>query len=154
MVCPCGNPPLGPGRGCDNSSSTGGAVLLATGGAFLSEDTLAFTTTGERPTAASFLLQGTAAIDVGTVYGQGVRCMTGALRRLYHRAASGGSITVPDASAFDLPVSEQSAVLGSPIFAGESRWYLVAYRDPVVLGGCPAARTFNATQTGRVTWAP
>jgi hypothetical protein len=37
---------------------------------------------------------------------------------------------------------------------GQSRWYLVYYRDPVVLGGCPASSTFNATQTGRVDWNP
>jgi hypothetical protein len=29
----------------------------------------------------------------------------------------------------------------------------VYYRDPVVLGGCSAGSTFNATQTGRVTWS-
>jgi hypothetical protein len=40
------------------------------------------------------------------------------------------------------------------IQAGESRWYLVYYRDPIVLGGCPATSTFNATQTGQVTWWP
>ena len=28
------------------------------------------------------------------------------------------------------------------------------YRDPVVLGGCPASSTFNATQTGQVGWWP
>jgi hypothetical protein len=36
---------------------------------------------------------------------------------------------------------------------GESRWYIVSYRDPIVLGGCPAPGTFNATQTGRVDWS-
>jgi len=157
VACPCGNPPSPagpPGRGCDNSSSTGGAVLAVTGGAFLSEDTLAFTTTDERPTAASFLLQGTAEIAAGAVYGQGVRCVTGTLRRLYNRSAVGGSITVPDVAAFDPSVSARSAALGFPIQAGESRWYLVAYRDPLVLGGCSPVSTFNATQTGRVTWSP
>jgi Tol biopolymer transport system component len=154
ISCPCGNPPSSTGRGCDNSSSTGGAVLAASGGAFLSEDTLTFTTSGERPTAASFLLQGTAEIAAGAVYGQGVRCLTGVLRRLYDRAAVGGSVTVPDVAAFDPTVSARSAALGFPIAAGESRWYLVAYRDPFVLGGCPSVSTFNATQTGRVTWSP
>ena len=48
----------------------------------------------------------------------------------------------------------RSAALGAPIPAGQSRWYLVYYRDPNVLGGCPAISTFNATQTGRVTWWP
>lgn len=30
---------------------------------------------------------------------------------------------------------------------------LVFYRDPIVLGGCPVLRTFNATQSGRVAWS-
>jgi hypothetical protein len=51
-------------------------------------------------------------------------------------------------------VSVRSAALGDPILAGQSRWYLVYYRDPTVLGGCPAASTFNSTQTGRVDWSP
>jgi hypothetical protein len=153
-ACPCANPPSGAGRGCDNSSATGGAILTATGGAFLSEDTLAFTTSGERATAASFLLEGTSSLAGGAVYGQGVRCLTGELHRLYHASAVLGSITVPDVLAGDPPVSIRAAILGRPISAGESRWYLVAYRDPIVLGGCPASRTFNTTPTGYVVWSP
>ena len=30
---------------------------------------------------------------------------------------------------------------------------VVYYRDPNVLGGCPASSTFNSTQTGRVDWS-
>jgi len=30
----------------------------------------------------------------------------------------------------------------------------VYYRDTVVLGGCPAASTFNVTQTQRIAWSP
>jgi len=28
------------------------------------------------------------------------------------------------------------------------------YRDPTVLGGCSALNTFNATQTGEISWNP
>ena len=38
--------------------------------------------------------------------------------------------------------------------AGQLRWYCVYYRDPYVLGGCPAASTFNITQTQEITWTP
>ena len=41
------------------------------------------------------------------------------------------------------------AALGSVVLPGESRWYFVYYRDPIVLGGCPAIRTFNGTQPAR-----
>jgi hypothetical protein len=151
-ICPCGNPPSGPFRGCNNSSSTGGAQLTSNGRARLSADTLVFTTNGERPTALSVVLQGTSLAATGIIYGQGVRCVGGTLRRLYTKAASGGSITAP--SGGDPSVSSRSAALGNPIGPGQDRLYLVYYRDPIVLGGCPAPSTFNATQTQEATWTP
>jgi len=154
IFCPCANPPSGAGRGCNNSSNTGGAVLSASGGTFLSSDSLVFTTSGERPTATSVLLQGTTLVAGGVVYGQGIRCVGGTLKRLFTKSAAGGSITAPDFGAGDPQVSVRSAALGDLILAGQSRWYLVYYRDPTVLGGCPASSTFNATQTGRATWSP
>ena len=152
--CPCGNPAGGADRGCDNSAATGGASLSASGGTYVSSDSLVFTTTGEKPTATSVLLQGTTAVSSGAVYGQGVRCVGGTLKRLFTKTASGGSITAPNFGAGDPTVSARSAAKGNPIAAGQSRWYLVFYRDPVVLGGCPASSTFNSTQTGRIAWAP
>ena len=153
-TCPCGNPPSGPGRGCNNSGGTGGASLAAMGGAFLSSDTLQFTTIGERLGATSVLLQGTSSPAGGAVYGQGVRCVGGTLKRLYKKSAPGGSFFAPDWPIGEPPVSTRSAAIGNPILPGQSRWYLVFYRDPIVPGGCPAASTFNATQTGLVSWAP
>ena len=154
LACPCANPPGGPGSGCDNSAGTGGAVLSAAGIAYLTSDSLVWTTSGELPTALSILLQGDALVPGGAVFGQGVRCAGGALRRLYAKSASGGGITAPDFGAGDPTVSARSAALGDVIEAGESRWYLVYYRDPVVLGGCPAGSTFNATPTGEAVWLP
>jgi len=66
-ACPCSNAPSAPGRGCDNSSATGGAILSASGIAYLSMDSLVFTTSGEKPTATSILLQGTSEIPGGLV---------------------------------------------------------------------------------------
>jgi Tol biopolymer transport system component len=151
IACPCANPPSGPGRGCDNSSATGGASLTASGFAYLTSDTLLFHTSGEKPTATSILMQGSSLVASGVVFGQGVRCAGGALKRLYTTNASAGSIAVPQAG--DPSVSARSAALGDVIQAGESRWYLVYYRDPIVLGGCPASSTFNATQTGQIAWS-
>ena len=154
LACPCGNPPAGSGRGCDNSSFTGGAVLEASGIAYLSSDTLTFTTNGETPNGTSVLLQGDALISTGVAFGQGVRCAGGTLRRLFVKSAVNGGIQAPDASAGDPTVSARSALLGDPILPGETRYYLVYYRDPIVHGGCSAISTFNATQTGSVTWWP
>ena len=102
----------------------------------------------------SFLTQWTGTNPTGAIFGMAVRCTSGTVERLYTRAAVGGSITAPDFYyAGDPQVSVRSAELGDTIFAGQSRWYLVYYRDPIVLGGCPASSTFNATQTGRVDWS-
>jgi len=148
--CPCANASGRMGRGCENSAATGGAHLAATGVASLAADTLQFLTNGESATALSVLLQGTATVPAGTVYGQGRRCLGGVLDRMYTKNAAGGSIAVPGPS--EPTVSARSAALGSPISTGQSRFYLVFYRDPFVLGGCPLASGFNATQGGRVTW--
>jgi hypothetical protein len=151
-ACPCSNPPANAPRGCDNSSATGGAQLTSTGTASLAFDSVVFVTNGERPTATSVVLQGNAGVITGVAFGQGVRCAGGMLRRLYTKTASGGSITAPGLG--DPSVSARSAVLGDTITAGTSRWYAVYYRDPIVLGGCPAGSTFNISQTQRVSWAP
>jgi Tol biopolymer transport system component len=79
------------------------------------------------------VLQGWSFLGNGVVYGQGIRCVGGSLKRLYVKTASGGSITAPETG--DVPVSAQSAAKGDTILAGQSRWYLVYYRDPIVPGG-------------------
>jgi hypothetical protein len=154
IACPCANPPAGAGRGCDNSSGSGGAHLGAAGIAYLAQDSLVFTTSGENPAATSIVLQGDALAAAGVVFGQGVRCVAGALKRMYVKTASGGAISAPNQAGGDPSVSARSAQLGDPIQPGGSRWYLVYYRDPNVLGGCSAASTFNATQGVRIDWQP
>jgi hypothetical protein len=149
-ACPCNNAPATSGLGCNNSSNTGGAQLAATGIARLTYDTVVFTTSGEKPTATSIVLQGDVASAAGFVFGQGVRCVAGTLKRLYVKTASGGSITAPQGA--DLHVHARSAALGDTIAPGTHRYYGVYYRDPTVLGGCPASSTFNITQQLDVLW--
>jgi Tol biopolymer transport system component len=155
IPCPCGNLPVGADRGCNNSASTGGASLVASGVAYLSSDNVVIRSAGERPSSLSILMQGNGVASGGIVHGQGVRCVSGTIiRRLFVKQAVGGSITAPDFATGDPTISARSAAKGDTILPGQSRWYLVYYRDPIVLGGCPATSTFNATQTGQVTWAP
>jgi hypothetical protein len=150
-ACPCTNPGL-LGHGCDNSAGTGGAILTETGTGSLSGDTVVFAAHGEKPTALSIVLQGNAATTGGLIYGQGIRCASGPLKRLYVKAAVGGAITAPTGA--DPSVSTRSAAKGDTIAAGSTRYYFVYYRDPVVLGGCPALSTFNTTQSGSICWRP
>jgi len=154
IPCPCSNPPGGPGRGCDNSSATGGAILTASGVAYLATDSLVFTTSGQRPNALSILGQWAGGHATGLVFGMGVRCTSGSFEALFARKAIAGSLTVPDFAAGDPTVSARSAAKGDTILPGQSRWYVVYYRDPNVLGGCLPTSTINSTQTGRVTWWP
>jgi len=149
--CPCANPPSGTGRGCDNSAATGGASISASGSSSLVADTLVFATADEKATATSILLQGTTSVS-GVAFGQGLRCVGGSLKRLYIKSASGGSITAPLPG--DASVSAQSATLGDTILAGAHRYYMVYYRDPIVLGGCSALNTFNGTNALDVLWNP
>jgi hypothetical protein len=154
IACPCANSqvPAGSLKGCDNSSSTGGAVLSATGASSLSADTLVFTSSFEKPTATTIFLQGNASITFGLAFGQGVRCVGGTLKRLYHHTAAGGVATAPTGA--DVSVHAASAALGDVIMPGQVRYYMAYYRDPTVLGGCPMASTFNGTQGGAVLWQP
>jgi hypothetical protein len=154
MPCLCGNPPSGPERGCNNSAGTGGASLTDLGVASLSNDTLVFTTSAERPTALSIVLGGNIELPSGVTFGDGVRCTGGILLRLYVKSAVGGSITAP--SGLDPSVSVRSATIGSPIVPAQTRLYQVYYRDPLSFG-CEAGpggtgATFNATSGRRVFW--
>src|SRR5262249_53445146 len=95
-LCPCSNAqdPAHSVRGCNNSSSTGGAILLSAGAPSLASDTLVFQAIDEKPTASSILLQGTTSSSGGT-FGQGLRCASGNLLRLFLHTANGGSVTAP-----------------------------------------------------------
>ena len=64
------------------------------------------------------------------------------------------SAASPRISGSDPAVSAQSATLGDPIPAATHRYYMVYYRDPIVLGACPASSTFNGTQALDVIWNP
>jgi hypothetical protein len=149
IACPCANPPSTAQRGCDNSSTTGGASLSATGWASLTHDSLSFTCADEKPTATSILLQGTGGTP-SVQFGQGVRCVGGTLLRLYVKTAAAGAVTFPGAG--DPTISARCAEIGSPIAATNMRAYAVYYRDATVLGGCGAENTFNVSQSMATTW--
>jgi hypothetical protein len=146
--CPCGNTGQ-PGRGCENSSATGGARLAATGTP--SPDTVVLTATGERSTALSIFLQGDVEANPGLLFGDGVRCVSGHLKRLYFKNALGGVVTAPRTG--DPSITARSAALGDPIAPGSTRWYQVYYRDPQ-LGFCPAppGGAFNVSSALAVRW--
>ncbi|MBK7644314.1 MAG: hypothetical protein IPJ19_14935 [Planctomycetes bacterium] len=147
-ACPCANVGAA-GRGCNNSANTGGAQLDASGGT--TPDTLVLTVSGELPSASSIFLQGTSNAPTGVLFGDGVRCVSGVLKRLYVKPASAGSASAPGVG--DPSISARSAALGDTITTGTSRWYQVYSRDPNP-SFCPAPQgnTYNISNGVRVNW--
>lgn len=148
IPCPCANSGLA-GRGCENSAATGGAVLSGLGS--LSPDNLVLTCSGELPHALSVVLQGNQVLAAPVLFGDGLRCAGGLLKRLYIKNAVGGVVTAPEAG--DLSVSAQSAALGDSIAPGSTRWYQVYYRDPSS-SFCPAPQgnTWNVSNALAIGW--
>ena len=149
--CPCANQGL-PGRGCDNSAGTGGALLTASGAASLGGDTFLLTSSGELASVSSVVLQGDAAVGA-LPFGDGLRCAGGNLRRLYVLAAQQGVVVAPTGNA--LSVSARSAQLGDVIPAGSTRVYQVYYRDPdLAFCAVPQGDSWNVSSAVSVVWQP
>jgi hypothetical protein len=146
--CPCANSGSA-GHGCQNSASTGGALLAATGATV--PDSLVLHSSAELPTALTIFLQGDANLSTGIVFGDGVRCANGNLKRLASKTAIGGATSYPQAG--DLSISVESAILGDPIPAGATRYYQVYYRDANA-SFCPAPQgsTFNSSNGLIISW--
>lgn len=146
--CPCANNGL-VGNGCANSSNPAGAHLFASG--TTSPDSVVLHASGELPTALSIFLQGDASNASGVVFGDGVRCVAGNLKRLYSHNAIGGSVSAPQGA--DASISTQSANLGDSIPPGATRHYQVYYRDPsVVFCANPPGNTWNVTGAWSIVW--
>ena len=150
-ACPCGNSGS-PGRGCQNSAGTGGAMLTGTGTPSLAADTVYFTSTGELPTSTSVLLSGPTPVN-SVNYGDGLRCAGGSLKRLYLHSAAGGTVTMPQGA--DLSVSARSAASGDPLSVGSTRIYQIYYRDSsATFCPPPAGASFNISNALAVVWGP
>ena len=154
VACPCGNPPSGPNRGCQNhGAATGGATIVGSGLASLAADSVLLSATNENASSLTVFWTGQTLIaPPGVAHAAGVRCAA-TLHRLYSGNASGGAIARPGGS--DPSVSTRSATVGAPITAGQTRYYFTIYRDPQAAAPCgSSASTINLTNALRVTWAP
>jgi hypothetical protein len=144
-ACPCGNTGAAE-HGCANSRNASGAVLGASGGT--SPDTVVLHSSGELPSALSIFIQGNVNLPGGLVFGDGVRCAGGTIRRIAVRNAVGGTVSFPGPG--DPSISARSASLGDPIAPGTTRYYQTYYRDPSA-SFCPGA-TFNVSSGMRIDW--
>jgi hypothetical protein len=149
-ACPCGNTGA-TGHGCENSEGTGGAVLAASGSH--SPDTVVLTASGERASAFTIFLQGTASLPNGLRFGDGVRCAGGSLKRLYKRSAGGGVVLAPDFGAGEPSITARSAALGDVLLPGSTRYYQTYYRDPSpTFCPNPPGNTWNASSGVKIRW--
>jgi hypothetical protein len=142
-VCPCGNTGL-PGRGCNNSSNTGGARLDATGNPSYTNDTVVLTATGLPLGTLVYLVEGFAAPAVP--FGDGRLCLTN-YDRIWDEYTSTGTFQVGA-----LPTSTEISWLSYLADVGVTTHYQVAYLDysPSYCSG----RRFNFTQGYAITWLP
>ena len=127
-------------------------MLTVVGAASLALDTVQFTSSGEKPTALSIVLQGTTSV-AAVHFGDGLRCASGVLKRLYVANAVGGVVTAPQ--GIDLSVSARSAALGDVISLGATRVYHAYYRDAdATFCASPAGSTYNVSNAIAVAWGP
>jgi len=142
--CPCG-PNAGGRGGCPNSVSPSGALLEAFGAPELANDTLLLRGLG-MPNAAVLYFQGTAPANGGngSVFGDGLRCVTGSVRRL------GTLNNAQGWSAYPGPGQARVSVAGQ-IAAPASLHYQAWYRNAAAF--C-TGDTFNLTNGLTVVWMP
>jgi hypothetical protein len=151
-ACPCGNvSPPGDQAGCTNA--VGLAAHLADGGiASVTNDTLVLTSTNETPAGATLFIQGSSSI-APALFGDGLRCVGGSVKRLYTKVAVGGVVSAPQSG--DASITARSAAQSDALVSGSTRFYQAYYRDPNS-GFCPApaGNTWNMSNGLIVTWAP
>jgi hypothetical protein len=144
-ACPCSNDAhAGSGTGCSSSLGFGG--LLGTSGTpSVSADTLALQGSS-MPSSSALYFQGSQAVNSsqGVVFGDGLRCAGGVVKRLGTKTNTAGGSLYP--SGVDTPVSVRGVCA-----AGDVRYYQVWYRNAAMF--C-SVDTFNLTNGIQVTWLP
>lgn len=142
--CPCGNTGT-TGRGCNNSTNTGGALLRGFGIPQVSNDFFELRADGMPASTTCLFFQGTAVTAPAAVFGDGLRCVSGSVIRLATKVAAAGEARYPTSSEVDISVRGQIPV------AGGTRHYQAWYRNAASF--CTAS-TFNLSNGVSVDWRP
>jgi hypothetical protein len=143
-ACPCGNSSAaGTNQGCANSLG-GGASLAAGGTPNIFNDTLTLQCSGLPSTTTALLFQGSQQENFvdGSVFGDGLRCVSGTIHRLGAAHATSGVATWP------LPGGPALSISGAAQ-SGQLLHYQVWYRNSAAF--CTPA-TFNLSQGLSVAW--
>lgn len=144
IACPCGN--FGaPGRGCENSFSTGGGLLESSGIPDVSTDTFALSVQGLPPVTTALFFQGTVIPVELFSFGDGIRCVSGTVIRL------GVKNTVDGTASYPNPGDQSIHVRGQLPSGGGTRFYQAWYRNVATF--C-TPQGFNLTNARKVFWRP
>jgi hypothetical protein len=163
--CPCNaNQPTTQGAGCNALSPgnvpTGGALMTTSGTASVSGtqpgvDTLQVSVASlpTSPNESAYLIQGPM-LQAPVTFGQGLRCVSGSLKRLQIHSPVPGNSTWPAPGDFAPTIQARSAQLGDPLSPGMVRHYFVQYRQSLFIAPCTFPNGFNASNAQTVTWTP
>jgi hypothetical protein len=138
MTCPCGNTGTSD-TGCANSSG-GGASIGAQGVASITGQSFVLTATGLPSNQLGVFFQGNNALNngLGVPFGDGLRCVGGAARRL--------QIVNSDFAGMTQTTVDVAAQGG--VVAGDLRRYQIWFTDPGTLCGT----LFNFSNATEITW--
>lgn len=139
-ACPCANVGTA-GNGCPNFASTAGAHLTTSGVPSIGFDTLVLSSSQAIPFGPGLYFQGSSQVAGGSVFGNGLLCLSGSTPRLEIQFANG-------AGAASSTVAIHA--FGSTA-AGDVRHYQLWYRDDPSF--CPNAG-FNLSNAVTLTWIP
>lgn len=148
LPCPCANSsPAGSGRGCAHSFG-GAGQLTGTGQALTTSDDVVLTASDLPDGKGALFIQGSMqdGDSLGSILGDGLRCVNGSIVRLGMRTTVGG-VAAFGAPLGDPAISERGHV---PALGG-TRYYQVFYRNSASF--CTAS-TFNLTNGIAITWRP
>ncbi len=150
-ACPCGNLG-GSGQGCSNSSGVG-AQLFASGSRSITSANLALHVVGALPNKPALFFQGTIPVaeGAGIAFGDGLRCVGGAILRLRVGICDGQGQLASDGSAGVLPSGAFDVAQEGLATAGELLHYQLWYRDTPT-ASCGSG--FNLSNGYRVHWRP
>lgn len=149
-ACPCANFGAA-GHGCANSQDAAGARLVALGSTAVDPatgtDSIVLSASGMTSVSSinSIFLQGDAVNSSGSLFGDGVLCLSGFLIRLGSKATPIGAAQFPGPG--NLSVSQKGMVVPG---SGAVRNYQTYYRNAAA-AFCPP-ETFNVSNGVQITW--
>ncbi len=145
--CPCGdNDGSVPGSGCANGVFASGAQLTGSGEAVVGADTLVLATTHLEPGNAGLYFQADSDLSPGVVWGDGLRCAGGSLKRLGVRFSDAAGHS--DTSGLPYTISAKAG----NVQVGDTKYYQCWYRTTVNPPCGSGVNDFNASNGYAVTW--